>query len=172
MGSQKQNTGLLVVGGALALLFLSSFSKAKNFVSNYAEVARAAADTIINFEGFRANPYWDVSRYSWGYGTPAPGRYGTITRDQAFIELESYNVANFNYLFDLVTRPLTVNQWAALLSFAYNLGPGNADNLIQNINSGNDAALQLQWNKYINADGVPDPYLIDRRADEFALWLS
>jgi len=172
MGSQKQHKGLLVVGGALALLFLSSFSKAKFIVSNYADVARAAADTIINFEGFRANPYWDVSRYSWGYGTPAPGRYGTITRDQAFIELESFNVANFNYLFDLVTRPLTVNQWAALLSFAYNLGPGNADNLIQNINSGNDTALGEQWNSYINSGGAPNPALIERRAAEFAQWLS
>lgn len=172
MGSQKQNTGLLVVGGALALLFLSSFAKAKNMVSNFSDVARAAADTIINFEGFRANPYWDVSRYSWGYGTPAPGRYGTITRDQAFTELESFNVDNFDYLYRLITRPLTVNQWAALLSFAYNLGPGNADNLIQNINSGDNDALGLQWNKYVYSDGVVNPDLVERRAAEFALWLS
>lgn len=172
MGSQKQNTGLLVVGGALALLFLSSFSKAKTFVSNYIDVARAAADTIINFEGFEPNPYWDISRYSWGYGTPAPGRYGTITRDQALAELQAFNVDNYNYLAALVTRPLTVNQWAALLSFAYNVGPGNADNLLQNINSGDDNALGLQWNKYVYADGVRNQTLVERRALEFAQWLS
>ena len=37
-------------------------------------------------EGFRSTPYWDVKRYSWGYGTAAPGPTGTITREKAFAE--------------------------------------------------------------------------------------
>ena len=32
-----------------------------------------ALQAVQLFEQFRARPYWDVSRYSWGYGTQAPG---------------------------------------------------------------------------------------------------
>lgn len=135
-------------------------------------IYQAAAELIKSFEGFRANPYWDVSRYSWGYGTPAPGPAGTITREQALHDLQLYVIRDYNYLKPMITRNLSVNQWAALLSFSYNLGPGNADNLVSNINSGNDAALFAQWMLYINSGGVPDDDLEQRRWNELQVWQS
>lgn len=125
---------------------------------------------IPSFEGFRPTPYWDNEQYSWGYGTRAPGPSGTITKEQALKDMRAYVDKDYAYLKPLVTRTLAPNQWAALLSFSYNLGRYDADNLISNINSGDDQALEMQWKKYIYSAGVVSPDLIDRRAAEWDMW--
>ena len=130
------------------------------------------ASFIPSVEGFSSTPYWDVNRYSWGYGTAAPGSTGTITRDKAFSDMLSHLMADYSTLSKEVTRSLNINQWTALLSFSYNLGVGNADNLLPNINAGNDAALQYQWNQYIHAGGQVNSNLVTRRQKEWALWVS
>lgn len=121
-------------------------------------------------EGFRSHPYWDVDRYSWGYGTAAPGAEGTITRQEAFAEMSAYWMGDLVKLWPRIYIPLTTNQWAALLSFSYNLGLGNAYNLLPNINAGNFEALGVQWNKYVYAGGVVNSDLVARRQKEWALW--
>lgn len=127
---------------------------------------------IPSVEGFRSHPYWDMSRYSWGYGTAAPGSTGTITRDQAFADMLTYLLSDYDKLKKRITRNLTVTQWAAYLSFSYNAGIGNAYNLVTNINSGDDTALAAQWRKYIYAGGEVNDTLIDRREKELTLWFS
>lgn len=131
--------------------------------------ARAFIPTV---EGFRATSYWDVSRWSWGYGTEAPGPNETITRDAAADEMMKHIMNDYDYLKKLVTMPLNANQWAAFLSFAYNEGTGNADNLVDNINRGDYMALGEQWAKYIYADHKINQDLIDRRAKEWELFVS
>jgi GH24 family phage-related lysozyme (muramidase) len=130
------------------------------------------ASFIPSVEGFEPAPYWDVSRYSWGYGTAASGSTGTITREQAFKDMVTYLLHDYTNLSSRVTRSITVSQWAALLSFSYNEGIGNAYNLLTNINSGNDTALATQWRKYIYANGVVDSRLVERREKELNLWFS
>lgn len=127
---------------------------------------------IPEFEGFSASPYWDNQQYTWGYGTRAPGATGTISKTQALADMRAYLQNDYDYLRPLVARSLTPNQWAALLSFSYNLGRGNAHNLLANINSGNDNALQNQWNQYINSGGSPNADLIARRAQEWRIWIG
>jgi lysozyme len=129
-----------------------------------------AARAVELFEDFSASPYWDVSRWSWGYGTAAPGSSGTISRARALADAKKVLTRDYGYLAPMISRKLTVNQWAALLSFSYNLGPGNADNLVPNINSGNDAALETQWKKYVYAGGKINSVLVDRRNKEWRLW--
>lgn len=157
----KNEKILLIAAGGLAFLMLSI--PAYKVILNW---------FLPEWEGFSAVPYWDVSRWSWGYGTQAPGPSGTITKEQALHDAMAVNDNNYKYLSKLITRPLSAGQWAALLSFAYNLGPGNADNLISNINSGNDAALKSQWLQYVYAGGVPNDTLKKRRAAEWELWQS
>lgn len=143
-------------------------------------ITNVLSDFIPEVEGFSATPYWDVKQWTWGYGTKVPGSGtnssinpgGTVTREQAFIYMMDHIQKDYNYLFPLITRSLNANQWAAYLSFSYNLGPGNADNLAANINSNNDAALFIQWAKYIYAGGVVVPALVERRAKEIELWQS
>jgi len=148
-------------------------------------MAKTAYSNILkNFlpawEWFSAIPYWDYKQWSWGYGTRVPGSVadkninpgGTITRAKAMTDALNHIQGDYNYLKPLIFRNLTGNQWAALLSFSYNLGPGNADNLVNNINTGDLAALETQWKLYINAGGVPNDTLIRRRAAEWNLYIS
>ncbi len=135
------------------------------------------------WEGFSSTPYWDVKRWSWGYGTPAliNGQLatnfqvkptGTISRLQALEDMLKHTAGDLLDLVGKITRPLRPNQWAALLSFSYNLGIGNAINLVENINKNDNNALQIQWNKYILVDGKPNDHQIKRRAAEWALWIK
>jgi GH24 family phage-related lysozyme (muramidase) len=172
--NKKETTILIFALGAGALLFI---------------MAKKSYYTILNWflpewETFSPVVYWDVSRYSWGYGTEAPytdpsmslaearAAAGIIDEPRARAEMLSHIDNNYAYLQTLISRTLTPSQWAALLSFSYNLGPGNADNLISNINSGNDSALEEQWKQYINAGGKPRSDLIARRNAEWAFWIA
>lgn len=131
-------------------------------------------------ESFSPTPYWDFKQWSWGYGTKVPGSApdraqrppGTIGRDQAFVEMLNHVRHDYSYLSPLVNTPLKPQQWAALLSFAYNLGDGNADNLVPLINAGDTAALGAKWKQYVYAGGVRNENLVVRRAKEWNLYNS
>lgn len=127
---------------------------------------------IPTVEGFAPVSKWDFKQYSWGYGTAAPGPGLPITREQAFAEMLTHLLTDYDFLKPQVTRSLSVNQWTAYLSFSYNEGVGRADNLLVNINSHNDTALATQWRKYIYAGGVVSDDLIERREKELSLWFS
>lgn len=147
------------IGAGALLLFAGGASfwpQLKNFVAEW--------------ESYSATPYWDANRYSWGYGTKAPGSSGYIDRERAWQEMTAHLENDYRYLKPLISRNLAPNQWAALLSMAYNTGPGNADNLVSNINSGNWPALESQWKQYIYSNGVPLQSLRDRRAAEWELF--
>jgi len=145
---------------ALYMATKSGFERIKTVLSSF----------LPSVEGFSSTPYWDVSRWSWGYGTAAPGSTGTITRSQAMSDLLTHVATDYAYLAPLVTKKLNANQWAAYLSFSYNLGTGNADNLLDNINSGDQDALGQQWAKYIYSGGSVNSDLVARRSKEWALW--
>lgn len=163
-----RNVMILTTGAVLLLLILPSMASAtgagsyNNFLIPF----------LQEWETFKPNPYWDVSRYSWGYGTPAPGATGTISESQAINDMVDHTSSDFDTLDSLVTRDLNGKQWAALLSFSYNLGVGNAQKLLPNINSGDDVALGMQWNRYVYAGGARSDNLVQRRAAEWQLWNS
>ena len=135
---------------------------------------------LQDWEVFSPTPYWDNKQWSWGYGTRVPGSVdspasrptGTITRAQAVQDAITHTQTDYIYLKRLITVPLRPQQWAALLSFSYNEGPGNADNLVANINAQDMAALETQWKKYVYAGGEYDPDLADRRNAEWVLYTS
>lgn len=164
MAVLKLKPEYLFLGGVLLIFALGSTFRDR--------LLDKLASFIPSVEGFRSTPYWDVSRYSWGYGTAAPGATGTITREQAFKDMTTYLLNDYATLSGRVTRSLTVPQWAALLSFSYNEGIGNAYNLLNNINSGDDVALAAQMRKYVYAGGVINDDLVDRREKEITLWNS
>lgn len=164
---KKQTAILLLIIAAVAMAAVVTY---KTILKTFLPV----------WEGFSSKPYWDYKQWSWGYGTKVPGSVadkninpgGTITREQAFIDALQHIQGDYLYLKPMVKVPLSANQWAAFLSFSYNLGRGNADNLIPNINSKNFPALELQWKSYVNAGGVPLPSLINRRAAEWDLFVK
>ena len=158
-------TEYIVIGGGLLLLVAwNSMFKIR--------LINKLASFIPSVEGFIPHPKWDVNRYSWGYGTAAPGATGTITREQAFADMLTYLLADYVKLSGRISRTLTVNEWVALLSFSYNLGVGDAYNLVPLINAGDNAALFAKWAKYVYAGGVVVPDLVERRQKEITLFNS
>jgi GH24 family phage-related lysozyme (muramidase) len=155
-----------IAGGVAAVLLgVTVFSLRSKIIS-------ILSTFVPSVEGFRSSPYWDVKRWSWGYGTAAPGSSGAITRDQAFADMLSYLMGDYEELQKRITRQLRASQWAAFLSFAYNTGLGNAYNLVSEINAGNDSILEREWKRYVYSDGEINPDLVNRRLKEWELWKS
>ena len=156
---------ILITGGLVLLFILPA-------MTTFASVLVLTDQIIPQFEGFSSSPYWDYKRYSWGYGTKAPGSTGTITRASAIAAVRIVMGVNYTHLRLRISRHLTVNQWAALLDFAYNEGIGAADKLVPDINSGDDDKLEAHWKQYIYAGGVVNNDLVDRRNYEWNLWTT
>ena len=88
--------------------------------------------------------------------------------DMLVEELHEYE----NYINDNVTAPLSQNQFDAMVSWVYNLGPANlkSSTLLKVLNAGNydDVPFQIRrWNK---AGGVTLDGLIRRREAEALLF--
>lgn len=131
---------------------------------------------IPNVEGFTPTAIWDHKQWSWGYGTacgfdPNVKPSGSITPGKAWTEAEKvYILPHYSQLAPLVMKNLNNNQWAALLSFSYNAGPGNAKNIIQTINSGSMSDVVTRMKKYVYASGVRNQGLVNRRQKETDLY--
>lgn len=167
-----KNKALYIIGGLLALVVLTAFAADTGGVSLFVtnNILTPAGQFVASFEGFQSTPYWDVTRWSWGYGTPAPGPTGSITQAEAEAEMDKIILGDYTRLQDKITRVLSGNQWSALLSFSYNLGIGNAYNLVSDINSGDDTKLEAHWKEYIYAGGAVNQDLITRRNREWEVW--
>lgn len=168
-----------MIAAGLLLLLLIPISKS----TLMSQIQAILAPFLKTWEGFLPKPKWDVKQWSWGYGTRVPGSTdnpnvvpgGTISRERAFIDALAHIAKDLLYLASYVTIPLSPNQWAALLSFSYNLGTGNAMNLMQNINSRNKAELEKQWKSYNKVRDeagnlVVSSWNTKRRAAEWELW--
>ena len=131
-------------------------------------------ELLKHFEGCELSAYQDsVGVWTIGYGHTKgvfPGM--TITQGQAeqmlLTELEEYE----GYIENMVTVPLTQNQFDALVVWVYNFGQTNFKNstLLKELNSGNYTAAGneiLRWNK---AGGEVLTGLVRRREAEAQLF--
>lgn len=129
---------------------------------------------IPEVEGFSSNPYWDNKQWSWGYGTAAGFNErvkpkGTISREQAMKDAIAHFTKDYYLLAPKVAINLNPNQWAAYLSFSYNEGVGNAENLLADINN-NSTNLEHHFKEYVYSAGKINTDLVDRRNKEWQLW--
>ena len=94
-------------------------------------VSQPMIDMIKNMEGFRAEPYWDVSQWSIGYGSscgtdPDVKPDITVTEEEAeqmlLERLESNYGKTVNNYCKKIGRQPSQQQFDALLDFTYNLG--------------------------------------------------
>ena len=134
---------------------------------------------IKQYEGLRLTTYKDaVGIPTIGYGhveTPIPpGGTRTITAEDAEQILRE-DLQRFEHdVNNMLTVEVTQNQFDALVSFAFNLGPANlkSSTLLRKVNSGdfNGAAEEfLKWN---HAGGQVLAGLTARRNAEKNLFLS
>lgn len=149
-------------------------------------VSQAGIDLVKSFEGFSAKPYPDpgtgAKPYTIGYGTTyyPDGRLVTmqdpaITEEQA-LEYLTYEVNEKAAAVEkMVKVQLNDNEFAALVSFAYNVGSGNlqGSTLLKMLNANADKTAVgdqfLRWNK---ANGNVMPGLTRRRQAERSLFLQ
>lgn len=143
--------------------------------------SQAGVDLIKKWEGFRATMYLDaVGKPTIGYGTlidRADEQYlrtATITEAQAEELLRRDLVPFEQAVNEAITVRLSQNQFDALVSFVYNVGPGTFRNgsLPRLINGRSDAlAISAKWREYRLAGGRVLQGLVNRRRDElFLFW--
>jgi len=142
---------------------------------------KASLDLIKGFEGWRSKAYQDsVGVWTIGYGhtsmagTPKVHAGMKITKQEGEEMLQRDLQKYAKAVDEAVNVPLTPNQFGALVSFCYNVGPGNfrKSSVLRYVNAGNfkgvPARLKL-WNK---AGGRVLRGLTRRRVAEGVLFLK
>lgn len=133
-----------------------------------------AANAIQKFEGYYEKPYWDYKQWTVGYGSRASGPNDTVTKDEAHQRLMNEMDEYAGYVRDNVKVPLTQNQFDALTSFVYNVGPGGikGSTVQKRLNEGDyrgAADAMMMWDK---AGGKTLEGLKNRREAERKLFLQ
>ena len=137
-------------------------------------INNAGLSLIKSFESCKLTAYQDqvgVWTIGWGHtGNVYAGQ--EITQDEADALLETDLTKFENGVDDLVTATITDNQFAALVSFAFNLGLGNlrSSTLLQLVNSGNFHDANTEFVKWDHAGGQVSDGLLRRRTAEAALF--
>jgi len=148
-------------------------------------INQAGMELIKEFEGCaKTIPGTEsVTTYLDAIGVPTIG-YGhtgrgvtiglIITRGEAQGLLESDLVRFEKYVEELVTVTVTDNQFAVLVSFAYNLGPGvlRRSSLLKCLNAGDSRRAAGEFLKFDSVHGKKLPGLTRRRKAEQTLFLT
>lgn len=141
----------------------------------------AGLDLIKSFEGWRAEAYRDaVGVWTIGYGhtamagAPRPVAGMVITRAQGEQLLRSDLLIYEAAVNQALTIVVSQNQFDALVSFCYNVGPGNfrTSSVLRYTNQGRFAEVPgrlMLWNK---AKGRVLRGLTRRRTAEAALYIT
>lgn len=139
-----------------------------------------ALDITAKWEGFRATAYFcpaDVATIGYGHTkTVRPSDVGhkTISQEDARQLLANDMVTAQDQLLRAIgaehVARLSDKQYAALLSFVFNVGAGLDWTIWKKIKAQDDAAVPAQLMRFVNAGGRRLEGLARRRTDEATLW--
>lgn len=136
------------------------------------QLSERGANFIANFEGFRSSPYWDVNHWSIGYGTHSHEGDGPVTRKQAMNRLLNHVDEHYAPAVRALGVKLNQNQFDALVSLAYNLGPGVMEGPVgDRLKQGRYSDAANAMLAYNRAGGQVLPGLTRRREEERRLFL-
>ncbi|GGO89067.1 lysozyme [Marinobacterium nitratireducens] len=136
-----------------------------------------ALTAVAGFEGVRTAAYWDpygkVPTICFGRTTDVQmGDTATMEECKAFLtdEIVEFGLEVSN----ATTVPLSHEEQAAYTSFAYNVGIGNfkSSTLLRKLNAGDRTGACNELPRWVYAQGMKLPGLVNRRAEERALCLS
>lgn len=146
-------------------------------------ISTAGLSLIKQFEGLRLKPYLDsvgVPTIGWGTIRYPNGSIVNIN-DRAITEAEAESflqndVKRFELDVDaMATDALTQNQFDALVSFAYNLGPAalKGSTLLKKVNANaSDPTIRMEFIKWVYAGGLVLEGLKKRRIMEADLYFT
>lgn len=146
-------------------------------------VNKAGTDLIKSFEGLFLKPYLDPIKIpTIGYGTiKYPNGKVVTMQDRAITEIEALEYLMFEvdekaHNVEKMTKvSLNDNEYAALVSFAYNVGWQSLEKstLMKLLNAGSDrSAVADQFLRWDKAEGKTLPGLTRRRQAERSLFLQ
>jgi len=137
---------------------------------------------IRKHEGLRLNAYlcpagvWTIGWGNTFYENGSKVKQGdVITRERADALLLMIVNKFRNEMRPLITKPLTVNQESALVSFVYNVGVNalRRSTLLKKVNDNpSDPTIRDEFMKWNKANGVMLPGLTNRRRDEANLYFK
>jgi lysozyme len=140
-------------------------------------------ELIKAFEGFRSKPYkCPAGIPTIGYGaTFYPGGKKVTMADEPITEEQGTELlqsmlVNFEKYVDSYCRDdINQNQFDALVSFAYNLGPANlkSSTLLKKVNANpEDETIRAEFMKWVKAGGKTLQGLVKRRTAEADLYFT
>jgi lysozyme len=137
-------------------------------------INQTGLEAIKRFEGLRLNAYLDsVGVPTIGYGHTKTALMGQVITAAKAEELLRDDLADAERAVEKYVKvPLNENQFAALVSFVFNLGSGTLQKstLLKKLNAGDYDAVPREMMRFINAGGKPLKGLVTRRAAEAGLW--
>ena len=140
-------------------------------------------DLIKKFEGWSAKPYLCPANVpTIGYGNTFYANGQKVTLADTTITLErgvqllKFTLTRFEqYVDSYCVDTITQNQFDALTSFCYNVGPANlkTSTLLKKVNlNPNDPAIRNEFMKWTKGGGKTLPGLVKRRAAEAELYFT
>lgn len=131
-------------------------------------------EIIKHFEGFRSEAYLcPAGVWTIGYGTTSGVRKGQRVTEAQATEMLQRDVGKFERVIkDYVRVCLRQREFDALVSFVYNVGPGNFRNstLLRLLNEGEYEEVYAQLQRWNRAGGRVLSGLIRRREAEGVLF--
>lgn len=140
------------------------------------EINEAGIQLIKRFEGFRANTYPDIAGYltiGFGHLVKSGEDFSSGTTESQALDLLYADLRRAEASVSrLINVPLTDNQFAALVSFTFNLGGAalQCSTLRRKINRGE--STQGEWEKWCFVGGKKSKGLSKRRIAEAQLFQS
>jgi lysozyme len=138
-------------------------------------------DLICGFEGLRLKAYDDgVGVWTIGFGTTVYPNGIRVKKGDTCTEAQAkaymvYDLKKFESTVNsAVTVPLNQNQFDALVSLAYNIGPSafSKSTLVKKLNAGDIRGAVEQFDVWVNAGGKRMQGLVNRRAKEKEVFLK
>lgn len=144
-------------------------------------INQAGLNLIEQFENCKLEPYLDsvgvptigIGTTHYPDGTAVTMNDPPISKADAYSFLQNHLLMDCKVVSDVVKVPVNDNQFAALVSFTYNLGVGalTSSTLLKKLNSGDVKGAADQFLKWNHAGGVIVLGLTRRRQAERALFL-
>ena len=145
-------------------------------------INQEALNLIKEFEGFKPRAYRDsVGVWTIGYGTTAMAGVGIAPKAGMVIteaQAEEYlQITVDKFAADIMRRlkhPATPNQFGAMVSLAYNVGPGNfaRSSVLRRFNANDFTGASVSFRLWNKAGGRVLAGLTRRRAAEAVLFMK
>lgn len=147
------------------------------------KIGQKGLDLIKMFEGFESKPYkCPAGINTIGYGNTfyPDGKKvsmsdSPINESQATDLLKNTLITFEKYVDSFTRDDINQNQFDALVSFAYNLGPTNlkSSTLLKKVNANpNDPSIRNEFLKWVRSGGKTLKGLVRRRTAESDLYFS